>query len=51
MKWSEEVGMPSFKTIGLFLVAAVDEKTATQKPKQVKILATLCSFFTSPKLQ
>jgi hypothetical protein len=29
-----------FKTIGLFLGAAVDEKTAAQKPKKVKILAT-----------
>ena len=42
-----------FKTIRLFLGAAVDEKTAAQKPKKVKILATPSQFFfhISPKLQ
>jgi hypothetical protein len=33
-----------FKTIRLFLGAAIDEKTATQKPKKVKISATPSQF-------
>jgi hypothetical protein len=34
-----------FKTIRLFLGAAVDEKTAAQKPKKVKISANPSQFF------
>jgi hypothetical protein len=40
-----------FQTISLFLGAAVDKKTAANKPKKVEISATPCSFFISPKLQ
>ena len=39
-------------TIRLFLGAAVDEKTAAQKLKKVKILATPSQFFLiTPKLK
>ncbi len=34
-----------FKPIGLFLGAAVDEKTAAQKTKKVQISATPSQFF------
>jgi hypothetical protein len=34
-----------FQTISLFLGAAVDKKTAANKPKKVEISATPCSFF------
>ena len=34
-----------FKTMRLFLLSEVDEKTAQQKPKKVKISATFSQFF------
>jgi hypothetical protein len=49
----EEISLSHhFKTIRLFLGAAVDEKTAAQKPKKVKILTPPSVFFIYlPKLK
>ena len=44
MVWSDGLSH-HFKTIRLFLGAAVDEKTAAQKPEKVKISATPSQFF------